>query len=75
MSRRSIACGMMSQYCVCVVSAPNTCCHLHVPSDQVSVIGHSLGSIIAHDILMAQPVRGETELAEGAVSKGIPLLR
>lgn len=45
------------------------------PSEQVSVIGHSLGSIIAHDILMAQPVRGGTELAEDAVSKDIPLLR
>eukprot|EP00903_Cladosiphon_okamuranus_P008634 g8280.t1 len=43
-------------------------------SGKVSVMGHSLGSIIAHDILMAQPAKGETELAEGAVSKEIPIL-
>lgn len=40
-----------------------------------SVIGHSLGSIIAHDVLMAQPVKGETELADDVYSKGAPLLR
>lgn len=43
--------------------------------DQVSVMGHSLGSIITHDILMAQPVKGQTGLAEGAVSQDIPVLR
>ncbi|CAB1100509.1 unnamed protein product [Ectocarpus sp. CCAP 1310/34] len=43
-------------------------------SGKVSVIGHSLGSIIAHDILMAQPVKGETQIAEDAVAKDIPLL-
>lgn len=57
--------------------------HLHFPTrsavyfllDQVSVIGHSLGSIITHDILMAQPVKGETGLAEGAISQDIPVLK
>ncbi|CBN78302.1 DDHD domain-containing protein [Ectocarpus siliculosus] len=43
-------------------------------SGKVSVMGHSLGSIIAHDILMAQPVKGETQIAEDAVGKDIPLL-
>ncbi|CAM9561115.1 unnamed protein product [Ectocarpus fasciculatus] len=43
-------------------------------SGKVSVVGHSLGSIIAHDILMAQPVKGETQIAEDAVGKDIPLL-
>lgn len=42
---------------------------------KVSVVGHSLGSIIAHDILMAQPVKGETQIAEDAVGKDVPLLR
>ena len=39
------------------------------------MIGHSLGSIITHDILMAQPVKGQTGLAEAAVSPDIPVLR
>ncbi|CAN0540935.1 unnamed protein product, partial [Ectocarpus sp. 12 AP-2014] len=41
---------------------------------KVSIMGHSLGSIIAHDILMAQPVKGETQITEDAVGKDIPLL-
>ncbi|CAM9706894.1 unnamed protein product [Ectocarpus sp. 13 AM-2016] len=43
-------------------------------SGKVSIMGHSLGSIIAHDILMAQPVKGETQITEDAVGKDIPLL-
>ena len=42
---------------------------------QVSVVGHSLGSIITHDILMAQPIKGQTGLAAAAVSLDIPVLR
>ncbi|CAM9823302.1 unnamed protein product, partial [Hapterophycus canaliculatus] len=43
-------------------------------SGKVSVVGHSLGSIIAHDILVAQPERGGTQLVEGAVVEDIPIL-
>ncbi|CAN0182222.1 unnamed protein product [Pylaiella littoralis] len=41
---------------------------------KVSIMGHSLGTIIAHDILMAQPMKGGTELVEGAIGKNIPIL-
>ncbi|CAM9129063.1 unnamed protein product [Scytosiphon promiscuus] len=43
-------------------------------SGKVSVMGHSLGSIIALDILMAQPEKGGTQLVEDAVVKDIPIL-
>lgn len=42
---------------------------------QVSVVGHSLGSIIAHDILMAQPAKGETRPVQGPFGGDIPILR
>eukprot|EP00752_Nemacystus_decipiens_P005637 g5101.t1 len=43
-------------------------------SGKVSIVGHSLGSIIVHDLLIAQPVKGETKLADGAVSEATPIL-
>lgn len=42
---------------------------------QVSVVGHSLGSIIAHDILMAQPAKDETRSVQGPYGCDIPILR